>query len=63
VQNDDGTESYEVEDLANRRHHFVGKGRDRRIVWDYYVKWRGYPSAANLWLTEDSLRNNANVLT
>ena len=45
----DGEEEYEVEEILDSRKH----GRGRKI--QYLVKWKGYPSADNQWVSWDDM--------
>ena len=45
----DNHEEYEVEAI----HSHSGKGKRRR----YWVKWKGYSTGENTWLTEQDLKN------
>jgi hypothetical protein len=56
VVNSDGTVSYIVERLTHRRQRMTG--RPARPVYDYRVKWQGYPDSESTWLTENSLRRD-----
>ena len=54
----DGTQAYVVERLVNRRAVSVGKGKNKRTIYQYRVKWVGWPSSANTWLDEESLEQD-----
>ena len=45
----DGEEEYEVEEILDSRKH----GRGRKI--QYLVKWKGYPSSDNQWVSWDDM--------
>ena len=49
-----GEEEYEVEAILN--HKRQGNG------WKFLVKWKGYPSSENMWLTTTQLKNSREVL-
>jgi hypothetical protein len=51
-----GDETFEVEAIVGKR---TIKARNGRLVTQYEVKWKGYPTSDNTWEPEHSLKHNA----
>ena len=54
--NEEGDELWEVEEVVDKRIKKIGKGRRKRNVVEYLVKWKGYPEWENSWEPEQGLQ-------
>jgi len=49
---------YIVEWLLRRQVVSRGRGRRRRKIIQYFVKWQGYPDEDNTWLDEEDIHED-----
>ena len=58
----EGTPIFEVERIVNHRFVKVGRGRTRKSVPEYLVKWTGYPLTENEFLPASAFSDNGATL-
>lgn len=51
-------DQYTVERLLERQVVPIGKGRRRRMVTQYWVKWQGWSDKHNKWVNEDDIHED-----
>ena len=51
-------DQYEVERVIDDQVIPVGRGRRKKIITQYRVKWRGYPEDDNSWVNEADIHDD-----
>jgi hypothetical protein len=60
--NEEGDELWEVEAIVDKRIKKVGRGRRKKNLIEYLIKWKDYPEWENSWEPESGLRQSKELI-
>lgn len=49
---------FEVERVMDDQVVLVGRGRRKKMITQYWVKWKGYPKDDNSWVNEADIHDD-----